>query len=71
VLYALGEDPGTVMDELGHTDPTLALRVYRHTMRRDEGERAKLAGLIEGGFRHCLDTNGAASMSKPFEREAH
>ncbi len=25
LLYALGEDPGTVMDEMGHTDPALAL----------------------------------------------
>jgi integrase len=36
VLYALGEDPGVCMDELGHTDPRLALRVYRQLMRRDE-----------------------------------
>jgi hypothetical protein len=28
VLYALGEDPGTVMDEMGHADPCLALRIY-------------------------------------------
>ena len=33
VLYAIGEDPGVVMDEMGHTDPGLALRVYRQAMR--------------------------------------
>jgi integrase len=49
VLYALGEDPGVVMDEMGHTDPALALRVYRQAMRRDEGEKAKLRALVEGG----------------------
>lgn len=49
VLYALGEDPGVVMDELGHTDPQLALRVYRQAMRRDEGEKAALRALVEGG----------------------
>jgi integrase len=27
LLYALGEDPGVVMDELGHTDASLALRI--------------------------------------------
>jgi hypothetical protein len=27
--YALGENPGTVMDEMGRTDPAVALRVYR------------------------------------------
>jgi integrase len=49
VLYALGEDPGVVMDEMGHTDPALALRVYRQTMRRDLGEKARLKALVEGG----------------------
>jgi integrase len=50
LLYALGEDPGTVMDEMGHTDPGLALRVYRQAMRRDEGEKAQLRALVEGGM---------------------
>ena len=48
VLYALGEDPGVVMDEMGHTDPALALRVYRQAMRRDEGERERLRALVDG-----------------------
>ncbi|HSZ69174.1 MAG TPA: tyrosine-type recombinase/integrase [Solirubrobacteraceae bacterium] len=29
LMYALGEDPGTVMDEMGHTDQALALQAYR------------------------------------------
>ena len=37
------------MDEMGHTDPALALRIYRQAMRRDEGELAALRGLVEGG----------------------
>jgi len=49
LLYALGEDPGVVMDEMGHTDPGLALRVYRQAMRRDAGEKAALQALVEGG----------------------
>lgn len=49
LLYALGEDPGTVMDEMGHTDPELALRVYRQAMRRGEEEKAQLRALVEGG----------------------
>jgi hypothetical protein len=48
LLYALGEDPGTVMDEMGHTDPGLALRVYRKAMRRGEQETAELQALVEG-----------------------
>lgn len=48
LLYALGEDPGIVMDEMGHTDPALALRVYRQAMRRDEGERGRLRAVVDG-----------------------
>jgi integrase len=49
ILYAIGEDPGVVMDEMGHTDPALALRVYRQSMRRGEDEKAALRALVEGG----------------------
>jgi integrase len=48
LLYALGEDPGVVMDEMGHTDPALALRVYRQSMRRGEDEKVALRVLVEG-----------------------
>jgi integrase len=48
LLYAIGEDPGVVMDEMGHTDPALALRVYRQSMRRGDDEKAALRALVEG-----------------------
>jgi integrase len=48
LLYALGEDPGVVMDEMGHTNPALALRVYRQAMRRGEDEKAQLRALVDG-----------------------
>jgi hypothetical protein len=35
-----------VMDQLGHTDPTFTLRVYRHGMRRDAESKARLARLV-------------------------
>jgi integrase len=47
ILYALGEDPGVVMDEMGHTDPALSLRVYRQSMRRGEDEKQALRTLVE------------------------
>jgi integrase/recombinase XerC len=47
ILYALGEDPGVVMDEMGHVDPGLALRVYRQAMRRGEAEKEALRMLVE------------------------
>jgi integrase len=49
LLVALGVDPGAVMDQLGHTDPTFTLRVYRHGMRRGEEEKAALRELVDGG----------------------
>jgi integrase len=61
VLYALGEDPGIVMDEMGHTDPALALRVYRQAMRRGEGERAALLALLE-------PSDGRSQTSTPKRR---
>jgi integrase len=58
VLYALGEDPGVAMDEMGHTDPGLALRIYRQAMRRGENEKAALRRLVEGSV---LAANGSTS----------
>jgi integrase len=50
LLTALGEDPGHIMDQLGHTDPAFTFRVYRHSMRRDEGERERLRALWDGTY---------------------
>ncbi len=49
LLVALGEDPGYVQDQLGHTDPELTMRVYRHAIRRDGGQRERLRELVKGG----------------------
>jgi integrase len=46
VLVALGVDPGWVMDQLGHTDPSFTPRVYRHGMRRDDASKEALRGLV-------------------------
>ncbi len=46
ILVALGVDPGSVMDQLGHTDPGFTLRVYRHGMRRHLAARQHLRTLI-------------------------
>jgi integrase len=56
-LYALGETPPVVMQEMGHTSPALALRVYAQAMRRGEDERAALRALVEGG---ALDADAAS-----------
>ena len=41
ILVATGEDPASVMAQLGHTDPKFTLRVYTHMMRRGPAERAR------------------------------
>ncbi len=46
LLVALGVDPGSVMDQLGHTDPAFTLRVYRHGMRRDDASKLALRELV-------------------------
>jgi integrase len=48
VLIALGEDPVSVMRQIGHTDPQFTLRVYTHMMSRDPAERARLKALVRG-----------------------
>jgi len=58
VLYALNEDQGIVMDEMGHVDEGLALRVYRQAMRRGEDEKSALQRLANGGV---LAANGSTS----------
>jgi integrase len=46
VKYALGADPGEVMDEAGHVSSALALDVYCQPIRRDEDQTAKLRAMI-------------------------
>jgi integrase len=70
LLYALGEDPGTVMDEMGHTDPALALRVYRQSMRRGEDEKAQMRALVEGGVWANMGERGDVETSEAVERRA-
>lgn len=48
ILIATGEDPASVMAQLGHTDPKFTLRVYTHIMRRGTAERARLKALVTG-----------------------
>jgi integrase len=48
LLYALGESPPIVMAEMGHTGPSLALRIYAQAIRRSEAEQAALGALVDG-----------------------
>jgi integrase len=48
LLYAIGEPATVVMQEMGHTDPALALKLYAQAMRRDESQQAQLRALVDG-----------------------
>jgi len=48
ILVACGEDPASVMAQLGHANPMFTLRVYTHLMRRDPAERERLKALVRG-----------------------
>jgi hypothetical protein len=48
ILIATGEDPISVMAQLGHTHAGFTLRVYSHPMSRNPGERARLKALVAG-----------------------
>jgi len=48
LLYGIGEASPVVMAELGHTDPGLALSIYAHAMRREDGENERLRAVVEG-----------------------
>lgn len=45
LLFALGRTAPEVMDQLGHTDPKLTLRIYARAMRRDARETRSLRAL--------------------------
>ncbi len=48
ILVALGEDPISVMRQIGHTDPEFTLRVYTHMMSLDTADRERLKALVRG-----------------------
>ena len=48
ISVACGEDPASVMAQLGHAHPAFTLRVYTHVMRRGKEERARLKALVGG-----------------------
>jgi integrase len=48
LLVACGEDPASVMYQLGHTNPAFTLSAYAHVMRRGQDERKRLRMLVSG-----------------------
>jgi integrase len=48
LLFALGYSAPEVMEQLGHTDARLTLRIYAKAMCQQAGERKRLGALVEG-----------------------
>jgi integrase len=57
LLVALGVDPGSVMDQLGHSTPGFTLSVYRHGMHRDEAAKQALRELVGLADRAAAGSN--------------
>jgi hypothetical protein len=55
---------------MGHTDPALALRVYRQSMRRGEDEKAQMRALVEGGVWANMGERRDVEPSEAVERRA-
>ena len=51
ILFAIGRPAPEVMEQLGHADPSLTLRVYARAMRQSPQERARLRALVYGDVR--------------------
>ena len=68
--YALGHDPAYVMDQMGHSDPRLALRIYAQAMRRGDDERAHLRALVEGTEWAPSGTSTANGHPQPVHDDA-
>jgi hypothetical protein len=52
------------MQELGHTHPGLALRIYAAAMRRDDEENERLKGVIDGGLVTSDHSAGGANTER-------
>ncbi len=63
LLYALGHDPVYVMQQMGHTDPKLALRIYAQAMRRGDDEKAALEALVGGAHWAEMGANRSQGIS--------
>ncbi len=72
LLFAIGEPPPQVVEQMGHTTPNLTLAVYARCMNRRDGEPERLKALVEGrDHRKTLATesNPAGGIVSPSRLE--
>lgn len=63
ILIAIGVDPVSAKDELGHTDAAFTLRVYAQVMRRDPGANSRLRALVGLPERKALSFSAPAPIA--------
>ena len=52
LMFALGRPAPVVLEQLGHTDARVTLRVYARAMRQSPEERDRLKALVDGLIGH-------------------
>jgi len=62
LLFALGRTAPEVMEQIGHADPRVTLRIYARAMRRDATEQARLRALVQG---QSLGTKSTGRSTRP------
>jgi len=73
LLFALGRTAPEVMEQLGHTDPKLTLRIYARAMRQEAGERERLqelAGELGAALSAATDLHSGDELGLRATREA-
>jgi integrase len=64
IRLAIGEEPRFVMDQMGHSDPTVTLRIYAQVMQWRDGERERLRTLVEGVDWAQIGTKGESQPTQ-------
>jgi len=63
VLVAIGNDPRYVMDQIGHTNPTVTLGIYAQLMRVSDEDRQRLRALPGGEPIDDIDEHIGAELA--------
>jgi hypothetical protein len=58
MMWAIGEDPGVVSEETGHSDGALTFSTYRQARRFSPDEKGALLQLVEGAELALIGTPG-------------
>lgn len=65
ILVSRGDDPASVMAQLGHTDAHFTLRVYAHQMRRSRNERDLLKAYVDDNLNRPPAASPTSSTTSP------